>query len=109
MVFGDLYERWGQFLYLTDKTPNTNMLNMMDLNKVNKFNYLDSANIYSYIDTTSLGDSITNLMSYKENNFETRMNQMRNDLTCLPMFNDGDNNGYMGFYRNAFIRRAILT
>ena len=98
IVFGSFYERWGQFLYLTDTIPDTNLFALMDIEKIEALNKLNSGNVLTFVDTVSIGDTITKVEQYSQMHFKERMDFLRQMLMCLPMFNDQANWRHVGIY-----------
>jgi hypothetical protein len=110
VLFGSMYGGWGQFLYQTDKIPNKNPMAIMDINKIKRINNLNPQNIGDFVDTTSLGDTIADIRHFAQSSkYGERMDSIRNSLFCLPMVNDPENKGYVGFYANSFIRGADMN
>ncbi len=111
VLFGELYGGWGQFLYQTDSIPDKNPLSLMRMDKIKFLSTLTQSNITQYVDTSRLGgDSIRHLRTFaKSEEYDRRLAEVKDALFCLPMFNEPEYRGHVGYYPNAFIRGADMN
>ncbi len=102
-VYGSMYGSWGQFMYRNDGDK---------LMKPEKYLHIFDQSIFNNIDTASpLAPDAQTLagMSGKESDYiYPGRSSIYNNMPVIPMFPDGENNGYKGIYENSWIRGNAL-